>query len=138
MIHTKHLRRGPFKSHRELLQKNSKVTIGQICTQGLLHWRRWRPLLGSSEPQGNIFSHTHRRATCIFSCQSSEACGGTITSGGQNGRRRWQKWHAEKEYVWHGTQQAVASVIGNSMSKAGVCNLGSARRICFARKGTKF
>ena len=49
-----------------------------------------------------------------------------------------KKWHAEKEYVWHGTQQAVASVIGNSMSKAGVCNLGSARRIVSPGKAPSF
>ena len=34
------LRRSPCKSGHEVLQKGSKVTIGQTCTQRLLHKRR--------------------------------------------------------------------------------------------------
>ena len=30
----------PCKSDQELLRENSRVTIDQICMQGLLHWKR--------------------------------------------------------------------------------------------------
>ena len=37
---TKHLRQSPCTSDNELLRESSKETIGQICTQGLLCWKR--------------------------------------------------------------------------------------------------
>ena len=30
----------PCRSYHEVLREDSKVTISQICMQGLLHWRR--------------------------------------------------------------------------------------------------
>ena len=38
----------------------------------------------------------------------------------------------------HGTEQAIGSVIGKSTSEAWDISLNSARRICFAMRGTEF
>ena len=84
-----------------------------------------------SKPQGNLLNHAHRRVTCILPCKGQEAGAVMITSGGQNGCRRWEGWSDEKEHVWH-------SVIDKSTSKARASNPGSARRICFTVEGIEF
>ena len=40
LIQTKQLRESPCKSDHEVSQESSKVTIAQMCTQTLLHWKR--------------------------------------------------------------------------------------------------
>ena len=40
LTQTKHSRESPCKSDHEVLREISKVTIGQICMQGFLHWMR--------------------------------------------------------------------------------------------------
>ena len=82
---TKHLRRTPCKSDHELLQETSKMKIGQICTHGLLHWKRSR--LYSRLQQITSRHSQSCTSTChvhTFMHKSSETCAGTVTNGGQN------------------------------------------------------
>ena len=57
--------------------------------------------LHCSKSQANILNRPHRRVACMLSRESSETGVGTITSGGQNGRRRLTNWISEKEFVRH-------------------------------------
>ena len=127
LTQTEHLRRSPCKSDHERDDRpdlNAK-TPSNGSAEGFY--------LDCSKPQRHIFSHAYRRVTCVLSCNSSEACAGTITSGGQNGRRLWQHWSAEMEYVWH-TQQGIGGVIGDSVAKAGSFQLGLSSKSLFRQE----
>ena len=67
-----------------------------------------KALISITANNKDIFlNHTHRHVTCMQSCKSSGTCAGTITSGGQNGRRRWKiGWLKNNMY---GTRDAASN-----------------------------
>ena len=49
----------PCKSDHEFLQENSKVKIGQICTNGLLQWKRSMAKISIAAGHKHTFSIMH-------------------------------------------------------------------------------
>ena len=76
-----------------------------------------------SEPQRNVFNRAHRCVTCVLPCEGPETGADTISSGGQNGHRRWESGIDEEEHVWNEGRGALENVIGKSTSGVGDFNL---------------
>ena len=70
--------------------------IGQICMQGL---GAESNNIDRSDPQGKVFNHAHRCVTCVVPREGPETPADTVSSGGQNGHRRWESRTDEEEHV---------------------------------------
>ena len=129
LMQTKYLRREPIQIRSRIVAREFKSGDRPDLYAGTPPLEALKARISIAGCPQETFSIMHIDVSpAYFSCRSSEACADMITSGGQNGRRRWKIGQLKKSMYGTGTQRAIGSVI---------VSWDSARRICSLSKETK-
>ena len=124
------------KSDQELLRENSRVTIGQVCVQGPLHWKRLKSII-SIAAHKETFSIMHlveSRAYFRAKAQRPVPCDCRRST---EWAQMLENWSAEEEHVWHTRRREQLGVrLARACQKSGLPSWTQLKEFVLSQKAS--